>query len=173
MSTFVTRRLLIRPWRSDDRDELRRWSQDVAMMRYITDGCPWDDDEIDEFLARQQRHLDAHGVCFSAVQRLDDTKVIGLAGMQQLDNGDFELGWWTWKDYWGQGYAPESILPYVEHARDAMELRRLVAVIDPPNSASIRVAEKIGMRFERNLSARETLAKRPDKLISLYAMPLP
>lgn len=172
MTSFITRRLLIRPWRSDDRDELCRWTGDTAMMRYITDGRPWNEEDVDEFMARQQRHLDAYGACFNAVQRLDDMRLIGLAGMQQLDTGEFELGWWVWKDYWGHGYAPESIMPYVEHARDIMKLRRLVAVIDPPNSASIRVAEKIGMRFERNMSASDTLAKRPEKVISLYAMPL-
>ncbi|MGB0514754.1 MAG: GNAT family N-acetyltransferase [Wenzhouxiangellaceae bacterium] len=172
MTSFITRRLLIRPWRADDREELHRWTGDVTMMRYITDGRPWDTEEVDELMKRQQRHLDAHDVCFGAVQRLDDARLVGLAGMQPLDTGDFELGWWIWKDHWGRGYAPEAIAPFIEHARNTMGLQRLVAVIDPPNSASIRVAEKIGMRFERNMSARDTIAKRPDKVISLYAMSL-
>lgn len=172
MSTFITHRLLIRPWRDDDRDELCRWTRDVSMMRYITDGHPWSDEDVDDFVARQKSHLKVHGVCFSAVQRLDDAHVVGLAGMQKLDTGDFELGWWVWKDHWGHGYAPEAIAPYVEHAREVMQLPRLVAVIDPPNSASIRVAEKIGMCFERNMSARETLARRTEKVISLYSMRL-
>ena len=83
------------------------------MMRYITDGRPWNDDQVDELLERQQRSLDAHGVCFGAVQRLDDARLVGLAGMQKLDTGDFELGWWIWKDHWGRGYAPEAIAPYI------------------------------------------------------------
>jgi RimJ/RimL family protein N-acetyltransferase len=54
-----------------------------------------------------------------------------------------------------------------------MGLRRLVAVIDPDNLASRRVAEKLGMHFERIRSARETMANRPDAPIAFYAMTLP
>ena len=102
-------------------------------------------------------------------------QVVGVAGMQPLEGtdfeGDFELGWWIWKDFWGQGLALEAITPFVTHARN-MGLERVVAVIDPPNSASIRVAEKLGMHFERTVSARETVATREDKPACIYAMEL-
>lgn len=53
-----------------------------------------------------------------------------------------------------------------------MGLKRLVAVIDEPNLASRRVAEKLGMTFQCVRSARETNARRPDLPIAYYAMPL-
>ncbi len=53
-----------------------------------------------------------------------------------------------------------------------MGLDRLVAVIDPPNAASIKVAEHLGMAFECIKSAAETLARREDIPIAYYGMTL-
>jgi RimJ/RimL family protein N-acetyltransferase len=167
---FPTRRLVVRPWRADDRSALERMTADAEMMRFIN-GRPWSDAEVDELLERQQRHLRGHGVCFGAVEHAGDRHVIGLAGMQPLDSGDFEIGWWIWKDYWGRGYAVEAALPFVTHARN-MGCERLFAIIDPPNSASIRVAEKLGMRFERTARASETISTRGDRPVSLYRLDL-
>jgi len=147
---------------------------DLDMMRFIT-GEAWPATQIDEFLVRQQRHIRNHGVCFGAVELTDRMQVIGIAGMQPLDGsdfeGDFELGWWIWKDLWGQGLALEAIQPFITHARN-MGLKRVLAVIDPPNSASIRVAEKLGMHYDRTVSARKTVVTRKDTPACIYAMDL-
>lgn len=45
------------------------------------------------------------------------------------------------------GYATEAAKPVVEHAFTTVQARRIVADIDPGNSASIRVAEKIGLKY--------------------------
>lgn len=164
----------MRPWRERDRPALERMATDLEMMRFIT-GRAWPAVQIGEFLARQRRHLRNHGVCFGAVELGIRMQVVGVAGMQPLDgddfNGDFELGWWIWKDFWGQGLALEAITPFITHARN-MGLKRVVAVIDPPNFASIRVAEKLGMHFDRTISARETVSTRDDKPASIYVMDL-
>ena len=47
------------------------------MMRYVTQGRPWDDAKIDEFLERQARHVDRHGVSFGAVEEKASAEVIG------------------------------------------------------------------------------------------------
>jgi len=169
---FTTERLLIRPWLTSDRGALARLTGDADMMRYLSDGKPWSDERIDELADRIEVHLARHGISFGALAWRASGEVVGLAGLQQLDSGDFELGWWIWKDHWGQGLATEGTRPFVDHARDAMGLRRLVAVIDPDNAASRRVAEKLGMRFEGMRSARETMAMRPDEPIAFYAMTL-
>lgn len=162
----------MRPWRPADRPALERMVRDAEMMRYVTQGRTWSDTAIDEMLERQALHLERHGVCFAAVECKSSSEVIGLVGMQQLDDGDFELGWWIWKAYWGLGYATEAAQAHVAHARDVMGLTRLAAVIDPPNAASIAVAEKLGMRFVDMRSARDTLAWREDVPIAYYLMDL-
>lgn len=167
-----TERLHIRPWQEGDRPALKRMVCDPDMMRHVTQGRTWSDGEVDEILARQARHLDNYGICFGAVVLTGSGEVIGLAGMQPHDDGQFELGWWIWKDYWGKGYAAEAAQAFVGHARNVMTLDRLVAVIDPSNAASIRVAEKLGMQFECIKSARDTIAKREDIPIAYYGLAL-
>lgn len=172
MTTLQTERLTIRPWRSEDRPALERMVRDPEMMRYVTQGRTWSDEAIDEMLERQQGHLAKHGVCFGAAELRETGEVIGLVGLQQLDDGEFELGWWIWKEHWGQGFATEAARAFVDHARDVMGLKTLVAVIDPPNAASKAVAEKLGLRCECIKSARETIARREDMPIAFYRMQL-
>ncbi len=188
MTILTTERLRIRPWhvgagacciRPDDdplaardRAALVRMATDSEMMRYVTGGRPWSPDRIDGFLARQTAFLARNGLAFGAVERISDGEVIGLCGIQPLDagslDGHFELGWWIWRDHWGRGHASEASRAVLEHARDVLRLDRLLAVIDPPNAASIRVAEKLGMRFRHVLPARATRTERDEKPVALY-----
>jgi RimJ/RimL family protein N-acetyltransferase len=60
---------------------------------------------------------------------------------------EIDIGWRLRRAAWGEGHAAEAARPIVEHAFRTIGLTRIVADIDPGNLASIRVAEKIGMRF--------------------------
>lgn len=176
MSGFLieTPRLRIRTWREEDRPALARMVADPEMMRFITSGRVWRDDEIDELMRRQARHLAGHGFCMGPLTLNGTDEIIGIAGLQPLDiPGEVELGWWVWKEYWGMGYATEAGAALVRYGFEALGLERLVAVIEPGNSASIRVAEKLGLRFERRMSARETVARREDIEIAYYAIAAP
>ncbi len=165
-------RLSIRPWRAEDRPALAQMTGDAEMMRYVTAGRAWSEAQVDALLDRQSKHLARHGICFGAVWLKSAGQIVGLAGLQQHDDGLFELGWWIWKAQWGQGYATEAALACVDHAREVMQLNCLVAIIDPPNIASRRVAEKIGMRHIDTRSARDTIAWREDIPIDYFRMEL-
>lgn len=169
-----TERLEIRAWQLDDRPALERMVADSDMMRHLTHGRAWVPDEIDEFLQRQTTQLASHGICMGPMVLRGGTDIIGVAGIQPLDlPGEYELGWWVWKVHWGRGYASEAGRALAAFAEREMGLARLVAVIDPDNMASIRVAEKIGMRYERTTQARETAGRRDDSLVAIYALELP
>ena len=62
---------------------------------------------------------------------------------------DVDIGYAYLPRYWSKGYAIEAALAMKDHARDAIGLKRLVAVVDPQNAGSIRLVEKLGMTFER------------------------
>lgn len=168
MIALETPRLRLRPWQADDRPALERMVRDTDMMRYVTGGRIWSDDAVDELLERQARHLAAYGVCFCAAELKAGGEVVGLVGLQPLDSGEFELGWWIWKAHWGHGLATEAGAAFVAYARETMGLDTLVAVIDPPNAASRAVAEKLGLHFECLKSGRETIARRDDAPIAFY-----
>jgi RimJ/RimL family protein N-acetyltransferase len=82
-------------------------------------------------------------------------KVIGYCGLHLFSDVDgqpeVELGYRLARAAWGQGYATEAARAVRDFAFASLGLKRLIAMIDPFNVASIRVAEKIGMRYEKDI----------------------
>jgi RimJ/RimL family protein N-acetyltransferase len=62
-----------------------------------------------------------------------------------------ELGYTFDRDFWGQGYASEAAARVFEYATSAMPFRRIVSVIHPENSPSIKIAKRCGARQENNV----------------------
>lgn len=81
--------------------------------------------------------------------------VIGYCGLFFFPdiNGrpEVEIGYRLARSAWGQGYATEAALAVRDLAFSTLSIKRLIAIIDPSNTASIRVAEKIGMRYEKEV----------------------
>ena len=68
---------------------------------------------------------------------------------QLLPPYETEIGWTLGREHWNRGYATEGALACRDWALGELGLTRLVSIIASDNTASIRVAEKIGERFER------------------------
>lgn len=65
---------------------------------------------------------------------------------------EVELAYLIDKARWGQGLATEASLGIIEYARRQLGLRRLICLIMPGNAASVAVATKVGMAFEREFT---------------------
>ena len=82
--------------------------------------------------------------------RKSDGAAVGMCGLLKRDTlPDVDIGYAYLPEYWGQGYAFEAAEATVQHAARKFGLRRLIGVVSQGNSGSIRVLEKVGMRFER------------------------
>ncbi|MBU6421102.1 MAG: GNAT family N-acetyltransferase [Gammaproteobacteria bacterium] len=166
-----TPRLVVRPWETADRPAFERFVADTEMMRYMSHGRAWDQTRIDTWLARQPHNLRKHGCCMGAVVLKKSGAVIGVGGIQPLEQaGIFEIGWWIWKDYWNQGLATEMARGFVEHAFNIMKLPQVVAIVDPPNQASRRVAEKLGMTYQGVRNAHDLAERHPDMEVAFYVL---
>jgi [ribosomal protein S5]-alanine N-acetyltransferase len=62
-----------------------------------------------------------------------------------------ELGYTFDRNYWGQGYASEAAARVFEYASSTVPFRRIVSVIHPDNTPSIKIAKKCGARQENNV----------------------
>jgi [ribosomal protein S5]-alanine N-acetyltransferase len=82
---------------------------------------------------------------------LKETKeAIGICGLIKRDSlEDIDIGFAFLERFWGKGYAFESALACLEFGRDEFEMKRIVAITIPGNSGSIKVLEKIGLKFEK------------------------
>jgi len=62
---------------------------------------------------------------------------------------EVEVAYTIAREYWGQGLATEAAQAILDYGFEKLNLSRLICVIDEDNLGSRKVAEKIGMSFER------------------------
>ncbi|HSN16772.1 MAG TPA: GNAT family N-acetyltransferase [Gammaproteobacteria bacterium] len=168
-------RLFARPWRPGDRPVfMQRFVQDPDMMLYINHGKAWDDAKVDAYFERQRRFLGELGCGVGAVVLKESGLVVGGAGIQPQDrSGDYELAWSIWKEHWNKGYATEIASALKDHAFRTMKLKRIVAVADVPNLASIRIMQKIGMRYDAVVNAHDLVERYPEVDVVRYVLDNP
>jgi ribosomal-protein-alanine N-acetyltransferase len=93
-----------------------------------------------------------------AVMNKSDTNVMGFCGLTRFDAVDgqpeIEVGYRLLKRYWGKGYATEAARCTQDFSFHVLGLQRLISIIDPRNAASVRVAEKCGLTYEKEIVFR-------------------
>lgn len=95
---------------------------------------------------------------------------IGLCGLLKRETlDDVDIGFAFLPSFWSKGYAYESASAVLEQGLDALGLPRIVAITAPDNHRSIRLLEKLGLRFER--LARLSEAEPEVKLFATRAGP--
>ena len=150
-----SKRLLLLPWVSADWHSFKPIATDPLVMKYISGGAIWPDHRIIEFVERQVRHFDELGHCLWKLVLRSNHRLVGFCGLQPLDDlPGVEIGWWLASDLWGQGLATEAAQVALEDGFARVGLKRVVAVALRENRASIRIMEKLGMRFESEASHR-------------------
>lgn len=80
-------------------------------------------------------------------------QIVGHCGIidKEVDGGtEFELVYVLIKSAWGKGYATEIVTSIKDHAFKHFDLKLVIALIDPMNPTSARVATKVGLRYEKN-----------------------
>jgi ribosomal-protein-alanine N-acetyltransferase len=90
------------------------------------------------------------------VELKDSGLPVGICGLLKRDSlPDVDIGFAFLPAYRSRGYAFESAAAVLEYGRTEFGLRRIVAIVDPGNAGSLRVLEKIGMRFDRMIAVSE------------------
>lgn len=169
MFQLETERLIIRPWEGRDRAAFTGMARDPEVMRFVHRGEPYTDEEIDAFMARQAKNLADAGACMGAMVEKSSGRVVGVAGTQPLGRTpDFEIGWWLAREAWGRGYATEAGAAAMQHVFDVVGKPRAVAIIDPGNDASVAVALRLGMTYDRRYTGAELTHRLADIVVDLF-----
>jgi len=94
------------------------------------------------------------GLFHVALKRGGET--IGMCGLLSRDWLEApDIGFAFLPEFWSNGYAHESSLGVIDWARHAHGITRVVGIVKPGNRGSIRVLEKLGMRFARVVTSPE------------------
>jgi ribosomal-protein-alanine N-acetyltransferase len=145
-----TDRLRFATWKGEDWKEFRKLTSDPLVVRYLGTGEPWPDERVQEFVARQCENWKKYRICLWKLLPKDSDALIGICGLQHVPEGpDVEIGWWLAPSHWGQGLATEAARHVLAYGFEVSHLERIVAIAQAANRDSLRVMERIGMRFER------------------------
>ena len=141
----------------DDLDALAELLADPEVMRYVGAGEARGRTRA-EAATTLRTLLDeyerwGHGLWAVTAPDENGGRPIGWSGLirWELDEQiEVEVAYLLGRSYWGGGYATEAATAARDHAIRVLGRRRLVSLIYPQNTASIRVAEKLGMAHERD-----------------------
>lgn len=144
-----TARLNLREFVESDFHAVHAYSSDPRVTRYLFFG-PRDADSTADYLegllaSQRERPRTRFEL---AVEEAASGRVIGACDLSFIERNVVDLGYMLGIDVWGKGFATEIALALVEAAFFELRADRVISTVDVNNGASIRVLEKIGMRWE-------------------------
>lgn len=100
-------------------------------------------------------HWQLRGFGMWALEARSTGAFVGRAGLHFPDGWPArEVAWALARPWWGRGYAFEAAVAALDYAFQVLRWPRAISLIDPQNERSIRLAERLGERFERTVPLR-------------------
>lgn len=152
MNILESEHMIFRHLEPGDLDDLYTLYRDPVVRRFFPEGTltyAETKEELEWFLNGYPRHPE---LGLWATIHKADARFIGRCGLLPwtIDGQpEVEVAYMLAKEYWGQGLGSEAALAIRNYGFEQLGLKRLICLIDRDNQASIRVAEKIGMAFEK------------------------
>lgn len=150
-----TDRLILRHQVPSDLNDLWALYQDPAIIKYIPDAPRSREEASDELEWHMNGHPKYPAFGLWATIYKETGTFIGRCGLLPwtIDGqNEVEVAYTIAREYWGQGLATEAAQGILNYGFGKLNLSRLICLIDPEHIASQKVAEKIGMAFEKESS---------------------
>jgi RimJ/RimL family protein N-acetyltransferase len=167
-----TDRLLLRGWRAEDRDPFAAIGTDAEAMRYYPSMLTRA--ESDARLDQYERTWARDGFGKWAVEIPGVAAFAGSIGLaippfEASFTPCVEVGWRLAREHWGHGYATEAARAAIEYGFTRLGIEEIVAFTVPANTRSIRVMEKVGMRFAGEFDHPSIAEGHPLRRHALYS----
>ena len=146
---LATSRLKLRLLTPDDAPFILELLNQPSWIENIGDrGVRTLDDAVAYIRNGPMASYERHGFGLWCAERSADGTPIGISGILKRDYlDDPDIGFAFLERYQGQGYGMEAAEGTMAHAREALHLARVAAVVSPANTGSIRILEKLGMGY--------------------------
>ena len=159
-----TERLLLRPHRLEDVDDIFEFARDPEWGRYLTTPMPYLREHAVEFV--EERILTSRDL-WPVWALVLDGRVVGGIGIEiDVEYATGALGYSIAKEHWGRGLIVEAARAVVDWAFRERGLAKVYAYADARNAPSLRVMEKLGMTREGTLRSHRTL--RDERVDDVY-----
>lgn len=155
MTILRTPRLFLRKIQTADYRSLCSILQDIDVM-YAWEHA-FSDEEVMRWIDENIMRYNRDGYSYWAVIEKASDKLIGVTGLisEQADDENYVgVGYIYKKSYWGNGYAFEAASACAGYAYNILHLNEITAQIRPENTASRKVAERLGMSIKKRFIKR-------------------
>jgi RimJ/RimL family protein N-acetyltransferase len=151
-SPLATERLTLRLMGPGDVDAIHAYQSREDVCRYLM-FPPRDRETVAEKVAQHAEAVtlaDKGDYWQIAMERQGIPGVIGdlYFTLASTEHATGEIGWTLHPDHHGNGYVTEGATAILELAFEAIGLHRVMAQLDPRNTASIALCKRLGMREE-------------------------
>ncbi|MDJ0682035.1 MAG: GNAT family N-acetyltransferase [Xenococcaceae cyanobacterium MO_167.B52] len=157
MIVAETERLILRHFIPTDIDPLALIVADPEVMRFSEKGVKTRA-EAEDFLDAMLYHYQKHGFGLYAVIHKESSELIGYCGLLLWtidDRQETEIGYRLATAYWGSGLATEAAKAVRDYGWQFTQGNGLICIIESANHRSIRVAEKLGMKHEKDTAFKK------------------
>ena len=141
-----TKRLILRPWREDDEEDLYKYASDADIGFWAGWPCHTSVENSREIIRTVLCAPETYAVCLK-----EDGKPIGSIGFHRAalaeKDDEYELGYWIGKPFWGKGIIPEAAREMLRYAFEELGLSRIWCGYYDGNERSRRVQEKLGFVY--------------------------
>lgn len=149
-----TKRLFIRELEPKDIKEIYQIYKDPDIRQYIPDI----DDYLEEEMKKQEAYIknvySFYGYGMWGIFSKTSKKLIGKCGIENLEvdgKNEIVLSYLLDTNHWGYGYALECCRAVFAYAKEELDIKRIVAVIDKKNTRSQNTAKNLGMTIEKEI----------------------
>ncbi len=148
-----TERLVLRPLSTDEVDSLHRISNEPNVRLYLWDNELVSEATIKSFIAQSDRMFSKEKLGLLGIRMRGREDLLGFCGFVRLGGMEEpELWYELTQKAWGRGIATEAARACVRYAFEEVGMERVIAGADAPNTASLRVIEKLGMKYIGNIN---------------------
>ena len=151
MKILETERLILRQMRTEDAEFIFELVNEPAFIRNIGDkGVRTLEDARSYILNGPVASYAKFGFGLYLVELTETGEAIGICGLLKRGSlEDVDIGFALLERFRRKGFAYEAAAAVMKYGGDALGLKRIVAITSPDNEGSMRVLEKIGLRFEK------------------------
>ncbi|HKU16713.1 MAG TPA: GNAT family N-acetyltransferase [Steroidobacteraceae bacterium] len=156
MLVLETDRLALRRFTLDDAQFIFRLVNDPSWLRFIGDKNVHSLDDARRYLREGPLDMyQRHGFGMFRVEEKQGGTPVGMCGLIKRDTlPDVDVGYAFLPEFRGKGYAFEAASAVLALGHRTFGLQRILAITSPGNDSSIRVLQKAGMTFERQMDLR-------------------
>lgn len=146
-----TQRLILREFQQEDTQKLASILANPKVMKFSPTGIlsvVQTQEKVESFMTSYQEY----GFGKWAVILKESSELIGYCGIavEKIDcQDDQEIGYRFDSKFWGKGLATEAASAALDYGFKKFQFPYILGIVDPSNAASVRVLEKLDMKYER------------------------